>query len=312
MAEVELTTSDGEYVVHCLLMSDDELIAGAAAPVGHRWIRSAAILDAAWVVVSAVALLASSYFALIDLPNAQLRTGAEPLRFFVLGLPAAAVVLATIGAARGSVTVVAAATGVVAPGIALAGSLGISLLLSDQSAFADGGVAISIGAALIGIVMLIRWFVYHPMLLLGDQSRPVPRVGQALRALAGLLAVILLVTTVVGDTSWSAASVGQTLLLLTVACVVGAAGGTRTIAAAWLAFAACASQAIAVLVVRLEQSTIPLDSDLLLRTGFAGLAALIVASVVSAIGAMNATPDPEPDPADDVDATESWRWHLND
>ena len=293
-------------------MSDDELIAGAAAPVGQRWIRSVAVLDAGWVIVSGVALIASSFFALIDLPNAQLRTGTEPLRFFVLGLPAVAIVIAVVGAVRGSDVIVAGATGVLAPGIALAGSLGISLLLSDQSAFADSSVAISIGAALVGVVMLVRWFVYHPLPLLGDQSRPVPRAGQALLALGGLLAAILLASTVVGDTSWSAASVGQTLLLLTVACVVAAAGGTRTIAAAWLACAACASQVVAVLVVKAEQSTIPLDSDLVLRTGFEGFVALVVTAGVSVIAAMSATPDPEPDAAADADTAESWRWHLDD
>nr|WHW29229.1 hypothetical protein [uncultured bacterium] len=299
-------------MIHYVPMSDDALIAGAAAPVGHRWIRSTAVLDAGWVLVSSFALIASSFFALIDLPNAQLRTGAEPLRFFVLGLPAVAAVIAVIGAVRGSVVVVAAATGMIAPSVALAGSLAISLLLSDQSAFADGGVAISLGAALVGVAMLVRWFVYHPQPLLGDQTRPALRLGHALVALGGLLAGILLVTTVAGDTSWSAASVGQTLLLLTVACVVAAAGGTRTIAAAWLASAACASQVIAVLAVKAEQSTIPFDSDLVLRTGVAGFVALIVAVAVSAIAAMSATIDPEPDPDAAADTTESWRWHSDE
>lgn len=291
-------------------MSDDALIAGAAAPVGQRWIRSTAVLDSGWVIVSALALIASSFFPLVDLPGTRLQTGDEPLRFFVLGLPVIAIVMAVVGAVRGSLVVVAAATGVLAPGIALAGSLGASLLLSDAAAFADVGVAIAIGAALVGLVMLVRWFVYHPLPLTGDQSQPVPLAGRALLALGGLLAAILVVTTIVGGTSWSTASVGQTLVLLVVACVVVAAGGIRTVAAAWLSCAACTSQVLAVLVVRAEKSTISFDSDLVLRTGVVGIAALVVIAVVSIVAAMSATPDPEPDA--DADAVESWRWHLDD
>ncbi len=291
-------------------MSDDALIAGAVAPVGQRWIRSTAVLDAVWVVVAALALILSSFIALIDLPNAQLRTGAEPLRFFVLGLPIIAIVVAVVGAARGSIAVVAVATGIVAPGFALAGSLGASLLLSDESAFADVGVAISFGASLLGIVMLVRWFVYHPMPLLGDQSRPVPLAGHALWALGILVIATLLVTTFVGDTSWSSASVGQTLLLSTVGVVVLVAGVSRTIPAAWLACAACASQIVAVLVVKAEQSSIPLDSDLVLRTGVVGIVALAATAAVAAVGALRVAVDPAPDLEDD-DA-EPWRWSTED
>ena len=291
-------------------MSDDALIAGAAAPVGQRWIRSTSVLDAGWVIVTAAGLIISSFFALIDLPNAQLRTGADPLRFFVLGLPIVAIVIAVVGAVRQSVSIVAVATGIVTPGFALAGSLGVSLLLSEASAFADVGVAISIAASVAGLVMLIRWFVYHPLPLLGDQSRPVPWAGWSLMALGGLLAVILLATTIVGDTSWSTASVGQTVLLLTVAMVVVAAGMTRTIPAAWLSCAACASQFVAVFVVKAEQSTIPFDSDLVLRTGVAGLAALAITAAVSAVAATRVAVDAEPEPGAEGD--ESWRWNLDD
>ena len=291
-------------------MSEDALIAGAAAPEGHRWIRSTAVLDAGWVIVAAVAVIVSSFFALIDLPNASLRTGDEPLRFFVLGLPVIAIVVSIVGMVRGSVAVVAAATGIVAPAVAFCGSLGASLLLSDASAFADVGVAISIGAALIGVVMLVRWFVYHPMPLLGDQSRPVPLAGRVLAVLGVVIAVILIVTSIVGDTRWETASVGQSGFLFTVACVVMAAGITRTIAAAWLACTACAAQVVAVVVVRFEESTIPLDSDLVLRTGIAGLAALVVAAVVAAVGAVNNALDPDPEP--EADAVEAWRWNLDD
>ncbi|MGB3736201.1 MAG: hypothetical protein WA964_14680 [Ilumatobacter sp.] len=291
-------------------MSDDALIAGAAAPVGQRWIRSTAVLDAGWVVVASCALIVSAFFALVDLPTARLRTGDDPLRFFALGLPVIAIVVAAIGAARGSVVLVAVATGIATPGFALAGSLGASLLLSEASAFADAGVAISITASFIGIVMLVRWFVYHPIPLLGDQTRPVPRSGHALIALGGLLAVILLVSTVSGDTSWSTASVGQTVLMSTVAAVVAAAGVTRTIAAAWLACAASAAQLVAVLVVKAEQSTIPFDSDLVLRTGPAGLVALAVTAAASSFAAVRVAVDVEPDVVEDD--TAPWRWNVDD
>lgn len=291
-------------------MSDDPLIAGAAAPVDQRWIRSAAVLDAGWVIVAAIALITSSFVALIDLPDADLRTGDEPLRFFVLGLPVIAIAIAIAGAARGSMVIVAAATGVLAPAISLAGSLGVSLLLSEASAFADVGVAVSIGAALLGVALLTRWFVYHPLPLLGDQSRPVPVAGYAMLALGGVLAVVLLVTTVVGHTSWSASSVAQTLMLSTVAFVVLAAGATRTIASAWLACAACVAQFVAVFVVKVEQSSIPYDSDLVLRTGAAGLVALAVAALAALIAASRVGVDAEP--TNDVHGIESWRWQVDD
>lgn len=291
-------------------MSDDALIAGAAAPEGHRWIRSVAVLDAGWVVVASVALIGSSFFALIDLPNQHLRTGGDPLRVFVLGLPVIAIVTAVAGAVRRSVSIVAFATGVVAPGVALAGSLGVSLLLDDASAFADGGVAISVIAALLGIALLIRWWVYHPLPLMGDQSRPVPIAGRALLVCSTVITAIQVVTTVAGDTAWSAAAVGQTLLLLVVAFVVLAAGAMRTIAAAWLATGACSSQVVAVVVAKVERSTLPWDSDLLLRTGVAGLAALVVTTVVAVAAAMGAAPDPEPEGR--ADDTESWRWEADD
>lgn len=291
-------------------MSDDPLIAGAAAPVGQRWIHSAAVLDAGWVIVGAIALVASSFVALVDLPNADLRTGDEPLRFFVVGLPVIATVIAIVGAARGSVVIVAAATGVLAPAISLAGSLGVSLLLSEASAFADVGVSVSIGAALFGVALLIRWFVYHPLPLLGDQSRPVRVAGHMMLALGFASAVVLLVTTLVGDTSWSASSVAQTTMLATVASVVLAAGATRTIASAWLAFAACVAQVTAVFIVKIEQSSIPYDSDLVLRTGVAGLATLAVTAVAALIAAIRVGVDAEP--TDVADGVESWRWQPDD
>lgn len=291
-------------------MSDDALIAGAAAPVGTRRVRSTAVLDAGWVVISSLALIVSSFFSLIDLPTAQLSTGDEPLRFFVLGLPAIAIVTAGIGAVRRSVVVVAVATGIVTPGFALAGSLSASLLLSDSSAFADVGVAVSLAVSLIGIVVLVRWFVYHPMPLLGDQLRPVPMAGLALAGLGVLLIAILSVTTIVGDTEWSAASVGQGAMLAMVALVVLAAGATRTIPAAWLASAACAAQVVAVFVVRIEQSTIPFDSDLVLRTGVAGIVVLTLTAAVAGVAAMR--PAVDPTPASEADFAESWRWHLDD
>lgn len=291
-------------------MSDDALIAGAAAPVGSRWIRSTAVLDAGWVAVSATALIVSSFFALIDLPATQLRTGADPLRVFVVGLPVVAVVVALFGAIRRSVVIVALATGTLAPGVALAGSLGVSLLLSDASAFADVGVAVSLAAALVGVTLLVRWFVYHPLPLLGDQTRPVPIAGRAMVASGGVVAVVLLVTTVVGDTTWSVATFAQTVVLFTVAVVLVAAGVTRTVAAAWLGCAASVAQVAAVLVAKAEQSSIPFDSDLLLRTGVAGLIALIASAIVSAGAARRVGTDPEP--SDAVDDAEPWRWHLDD
>ena len=72
-------------------MAEDALIAGAAAPAGTRWIRSAPVLDSIWAIAVAALIIASSFFALVDVENPLFRTGAAPLRVYALGLPILAV-----------------------------------------------------------------------------------------------------------------------------------------------------------------------------------------------------------------------------
>ncbi|MFK8022539.1 MAG: hypothetical protein AB8G26_01140 [Ilumatobacter sp.] len=290
-------------------MPDDELISGAAAPVGRRRITSLLALDGVWVIVSSVVLLVSSRFALIDLPNQSLRTGDAPLRVWVVGLPLAAVVMVVVGAVRRSSTLLAAAAGVLAPSVAFAGSLAISLFLDDASAFADDGVAVSLCAAVIGAAMLLRWFVYHPADVIGDESRPVRRVSDAVSVVGAALAVSVVVGASRDGQPFSAAGVFETSAMLTVAAVVVGSGLLRTRRAMALAGAAGVAQLAAVIVVRLEQSDIPLDSRLLLRSGVIGLMLCGTAAIACAVAWFRHSVDVEPGKVDDEP---DWRWSPTD
>ncbi|MEP4651454.1 MAG: hypothetical protein ABJ314_14820, partial [Ilumatobacter sp.] len=221
-------------------MTDDALIAGAAAPTRARRIASGAPLDVVWIIVTGVALVTSSMFDLIDLPAQRLRTGDAPLRIFVIGLPLVACVLAGVAARRRSELLAAAATGVLAPGIALAGSLSVSLFLDDDSAFADVGVAVSLTAALLGTVMIVRWFVYHPLSLVIDERRPMRPMSHGATGV-GLVLVAVVMLTGIGD-GVDVAWLGQTAAMLTVPAIV--VGGTlfRTVASAVLVGSAAATQ----------------------------------------------------------------------
>lgn len=290
-------------------MSDDALIVGAAAPVGARRIRSAVVLDVAWVSVTAVALLVSSRFALIDLPNQYLRTGDAPLRVWVVGLPVTALLVAAFAGVRRSLFAAALATGILAPAVAFGGSLAVSLFLNESSAFADAGVAVSLGAALIGVAMLLRWLVYHPAGVLTDEPRPTPRVSLAVVAVGVTTGIVIVVGGVIDDGSWSPSFVFQTMLIVVVPLLIAACGMVRTRSAMALAVGAAIAQIIGVVVVRAEQSSLPLDSDLLLRTGLAGIALLCLAAGLCGRGFVRHAVD-EVTAASDDDA--DWRWTVTD
>jgi hypothetical protein len=288
-------------------MADDELIAGAAAPSRLRRIDSVVRLDAIWVVVVAVALIGSSFFSLVDLPDARLRTGEEPLRFFVLGLPATAIVAAVVGAIRGSATLTAIGTGVLAPSIALTSSLGLTLFLDKQAAFADVGVAFALAAALLGLAMLVRWFVYHPASLWKEEVRPIVPISRALVG-AGALTMVVVIAADIGDDAGGWIWVAQTAVLPLAPALVVAAGVARTLPATALAGAASAAQFVAVIVVRAEQSTIPLNSDLVLRTGVLGMIGLATCVALTA-AAFRFT---EVDVDIEIDDDPPWRWNADD
>ena len=289
-------------------MSDDALIVGAAAPVGTRRIRSAVLLDVTWVSVTAVAVLVSSRFALIDLPGQYLRTGDAPLRIWVVGLPAVSLLVAVVAAVRRSPLLAATATGILAPAVALSGSLAVSLFLNESSAFADAGVAVSLGAACIGVAMLLRWFVYHPADLLADESRPTPRISSAVLAAGVTTGLVVVANGVVDDGAWSSSFVFQTLLIAVVPLVIVGCGSVRTRGAMALGASAAAAQIVGIVGVRVEL-ILPSDSDLLLRTGVAGIVLLTVAAVLCIVGLTRHAVDDAAEPSDD-DA--EWRWIVTD
>ena len=296
-----------DEVLQYRLMADDELIAGAAAPTRKRWITSGVRLDVLWVFAVSAALGVSSLVDLIDLPNARLRTGDAPLRAFVVVLPLVACVIAAVAARRRSELLAAIATGVLAPGIALAGSLSMSLFLDEASAFADVGVVISVGAALVGIVMLFRWFVYHPLSLLGDEARP-QRVTSLGLTVVGVGLTAVVVITGLGD-GIGLAWIGETAAMLVVPLLLMASGLIRTIPAVALGAAAAAAQVVAIVIVKVEQSRIQWDSDLVLRTGIIGLVGLSVAVLLAVVSTIGACPD---ELAVEIDDDESWRWSSDD
>ena len=149
-------------------MREMEHVTGAAAPGADRLVSARERLDAAWVIVVAALLIASAFLPLIDLPTAALQTIDAPLRVYPFVLPASAIIAAVASVVTRSSTFGAVATGLLVPSIALIGSISVSIFLDESSAFADGGVALSLFAAGVGVVMTVRWFVYHPAPLLGD------------------------------------------------------------------------------------------------------------------------------------------------
>ena len=153
-------------------MAEDALITGAAAPAGNRWIRSAPVLDSIWAIAVAALIIASSFFALVDVENPLFRTGAAPLRVYALWLPVLAVLIAVFAAAQRSVMPAAVASGILVPSIALLGSLAGALFFDSVSPFTDAGTPLSLGCAAVGVAMLLRWFVYQPVPERGVESRP--------------------------------------------------------------------------------------------------------------------------------------------
>jgi len=290
------------------VMSDDALIAGAAAPVGTRRIRSAVLLDVSWVSVTAVALLVSSRFALIDLPNQYLRTGDAPLRIWVVGLPVASLLVGAFAAIRRNPFAAAVATGMLAPAIAFAGSIALSLFLNESSAFADAGVAVSLGAALVGVSMLVRWFVYHPADVAADESRPTVGISWTVGAVGAMIGLVIGVTAVIDAGSVSSSFVGQTLLMLIVPLAIAVSALVRTRSAMALAAAGAAAQIVGVVAVRIEL-VLPLDSELTLRTGVVGIAMMTIAAGLCVFGFTRHTVDDTQRPDDD-DA--DWRWVVTD
>jgi len=294
-------------------MADDGLIAGAAAPAGTRLVRSPILLDALWAASVACAVVVSSRLPLIDLDTVYLRTFDPPLRVYALFIPVVAIVVAAMSVVLKSARSAAVASGLLVPSIALGGSLAGSLFLDDVSPFTDAGVPLGLAVSAVGIAMIIRWFVYQPSPSVTHDPRPAMRTAQALVVLGALLAVSVFVSALRDDLGWSLSSVVPTLLMMLTPLVVVAAGLFRSVESNALAAAACGSQLVAVVVVRLDDEGVGLDSAFTLRTGVLGLIGLTCASAVAVIGMVGATTELAADqgsvePTDDA----SWRWSPDD
>ncbi len=293
-------------------MAEDALIAGAAAPAGTRWIRSASVLDSIWAMVVAGLIIVSSFFALVDVENPLFRTGEAPLRIYALGLPTLAMIVAVVAAARRSAVSAAVASGMLVPSVALLGSLAGALFFDSVSPFTDAGTPLSLGCAAVGIVMLIRWFVYAPVPLSGVESRPTRLSARVLLGIGTVLVANVAVAAFRDNPQWSASFVVATTFMLLTPLVVVASATVRTVAANALAASAAAAQIVAVVVVMVDGDDVGITSVFALRTGVFGLVALgaaVVAAVFASVTAVVGS-DSARDFAADDDA--SWRWDVDD
>lgn len=307
-------------------MSEDaSLPAGAVAPRVERTIRSTVLLDALWVVVPALLLIGSSFLTLVDLRTGSLRTGDAPLRVYAVGLPALAIVgafAAGVSGSRwtGSRWLISVATGMLAPAVAAVGAFNVSLFLDDAAAYAEAGVALSLATASLGVVALVRWFVYHPVALQSDESRPTASMSQLVAA-AGAVAAVVVVVTAVGDggatalgfvldepgaeTETALQFVAQIVFALFVPFVVVAAAAIRSQLAYTLALSASAAQVAAVVAARADLDRVELGELATLWTNVIALASLLVVAVLCVAGLRVHEVD-EIEPVDDDD--EPWRW----
>ena len=294
-------------------MGEDALVAGAAAPAGRRRIRSAAVLDAIWALVVAVAVCASSFFALIDLPDSSLLTRDAPLRVYVIALPAAVAVVAVLAIIRGSTLLAAAATGMLVPAVALCGPLGGSLFLDAASPFTDAGVPFAVGAALLGIVMIVRWFVYLTPPVPGVEARPTQLLNRVLLAVGLVLVANVVVDALADEPTWSASFVVATTFMLLTPLVVLAAAAARSVASNIVAAASCVAQAVAVVVVTIDDGDVEISSTFALRTGVIGVIALVLGAGVAVVGTRQTELDDVPTAAFGVaDDDADWRWSVDD
>ena len=313
--------ADANEMLQCRLMNEHRIIAGAAAPSGSGRTVSVVRRDLVWVLLAAVALAVSSLFPLLDVSGGRVQTGEAPLRSFVVGLPIVACITAAAAAVRRSVVLAAIATGVLAPGMAFAGSLSIELFLGDTAAFADVGVAVSLATAVLGVVMLLRWFVYHPLSWSPDEQRPFRPTSTALAAVGGALGLWVVVAGLRDGFGLSWVATSMFMLLVPATLVVG--GLTRTLPALAVAAASATAQLASVILVTsqestfsfeestfsFDESTISLDSALVLRTGVVGLCGLVAAVVLAVVSMARSVPD---EPVAASDGEESWRWSADD
>jgi hypothetical protein len=299
-------------VLQYRLMAEDALIAGAAAPAGTRRIRSAPVLDSIWSLVVAAAIVLSSFFPLVDVDSPLFRTGEPPLRVYALGLPVLALIVVIAAVVRRSAVLAAVASGILVPSIALLGSLAGALFFDAGSPFTDAGTPLSLGCAAVGVIMLIRWFVYHTVPILGVEPRPTLLSARVLLGVGLALVANVVVDALRDDPRWSASFVVATMFMLLTPLVVVASAAVRTVAANALAAGAAWAQTVAVLVAMLDGEDLDITSVFTLRTGVVGVIALVAAGCVAVFGAVTAVVESDAvvDGASDDDT--NWRWDVDD
>ncbi len=294
------------------LMAEDALITGAAAPAGNRWIRSAPVLDSIWAIAVAALIIASSFFALVDVENPLFRTGAAPLRVYALWLPVLAVLIAVFAAAQRSVMPAAVASGILVPSIALLGSLAGALFFDSVSPFTGAGTPLSLGCAAVGVAMLLRWFVYQPVPKRGVESRPTMTSARVLLGIGSVLVVNVVIAAFRDGPEWSASFVVATMFMLLTPLVVLASAAARTVVANSLAANAASAQFVAVVLTVLFGDQVGVASVFALRTGVVGLVALGAAAVAAVIGMIMAVVESDSASVISVDDDSSWRWDVSD
>jgi hypothetical protein len=293
-------------------MAEDALIAGAAAPAGTRWIRSAPVLDSIWSLIVAGLIILSSFFPLVDVDNPLFRTSEAPLRVYALGMPILAVIVTVVAVVRRSAVLAAVSSGILVPSIALLGSLSGTLFFDAASPFTDAGTPVALGCAALGVIMLIRWFVYHPVPRSGVELRPTTLSARVLLGIGFVLVANVVIAALRDNPRWSASFVVATMFMLLAPLVVVASAAVRTVAGNALAAGASSAQIVAVSVAMLEGDDVDVTSVFALRTGVVGLVALGAATAVAVFGAITAAvePDSASDIASDDDA--AWRWDVDD
>lgn len=297
-------------------MTDDDLITGAAAPAADRLIGSRVALDAGWVFCVAALLIVSALLPLVDLEDVYVRTADAPLRVYTVVLPVVAMIVSTLSLVRTSNGLGAAATGVLVPSVALGGSVAGSLFFDAASPFTDAGVPATLAASTVGLVMLLRWFIYEPVPAEGVDPRPPPQLARILVVLGAALALNVVVSAARDDDGWSLPFALSTALMLLPAVVVLAAGLVRSIAANLLAAAGCAAQFVAVVVVLAVEDDIDgvglAESATTMRTGAIGLALLAATAVVAVVGALDPRLDSGGENAAVASDDVAWRWTADD
>jgi hypothetical protein len=287
-------------------MSDDGRVpVGAAAPPRARIVESVVLLDALWVAVVGLTLVATSFLSLGDIGDGSSSTGDSGLRIFSLAVPVAAVAVAVVGAARKSGALTAAATGMLAPAVSLVGLVSSTHFLDRAAAYAEAGAAVGIVAASIGVAALIRWYVYHPLSLQSDEVRPIVPLAWGLAG-AGFLVALLVVITAMSDAGATTIQfIGQLFFALVVAIATIVAAAVRTLRTFVVAASAAVTQLVAVLLAIVDDSDTKLDSTVTAWTSALGVVALIAAAGVALAGTRQMVRDDER--SIEV-GTESWRW----